>query len=374
LVTSILLLGFLLVQLFLQVGLYFYLRKVSGSPTAVSADVLPPVSVLVAAHNEEDHLLEYIPLLLAQEYPVFELVLINDRSTDGTLNVMQAFAAHHANIRVVDIRRTALTKGGFEKKNALSMGIKVATHDHLVFTDADCRPADNQWLARFGSAFHAGFTFVIGTGFFERTSAFLNALYRLDSARVAVLYFSAAAAGMPYMAVGRSMGYTRELFFEVKGYLKHLHVPSGDDDLFLQSVAKRARIALVPGALTFSQAPSAAGAWVRQRFRHLAAGKRYAATPLAFLWLYELSLLVTTLGMLVFWYVAETRTLWIGFYTALIARYVIFFFNLKRMEALAGTKAYAAKLFWADSILSMWNALISVAYQLSKSARWRKNT
>lgn len=374
-VTSILLLGFLLIQLFFQGFIYHYLRKIGTSASGLSGqDDLPPVSVVVAAHNEEDNLIDHIPLLLEQEYPEFELVLVNDRSTDGTLAVMHAYAARHPNIRIVDIQGPVRHDGTFGKKNALSMGIKAAANDFLVFTDADCRPADSQWLKRLGGRFGTGHTFVIGTGFFEPQPSFLNALYRLESARTAMLYFSGAAAGIPYMAVGRSMGYAKELFFEVRGYLNHMRVPSGDDDLFLQSVAGRARIALVPDALTISKAPSSATGWYRQRLRHLTAGKRYKFAPLALLASYEISLFGTIAGLAVFWYIAEPDWLWQVFYGGVFLRYLLFFLNLHRFESLAGFRGYAAKLFWTDWILSIWNALISVAYQLSKSARWRKNT
>lgn len=374
-VTSILLLGFLLIQIFFQASIYHYLRKIGTSPSDLSGPGnLPPVSVVIAAHNEEDNLIDHVPLILAQDYPEFELVLVNDRSTDGTLAVMHAFAARNPKIRIVEITGPARPDGTFGKKNALSMGIKAAANDFLVFTDADCRPADSQWLKRIGCRYGRGHTFVIGTGLFESKPSFLNALYRLESARTAMFYFSGAAAGVPYMAVGRSMGYSKELFFEVKGFLNHIRVPSGDDDLFLQSVAGRARLALVPDAVTISKAPSSWKEWFGQRLRHLTAGQRYKFVPLALLAAYEISLLGIIAGLAVFWHIAGKDWLWQVFYTGVFSRYVLFFANLHRFERLAGFRGYAAKLFWTDWILSMWNALISVAYQLSKSARWRKNT
>lgn len=237
----------------------------------------PPVSVVICAKNEDDNLTEFLPKVLSQDYPNFEVIVVNDCSWDNTENVIDEFAKIFPNLRKANIKEDPYYKHG--KKFALLVGIKAAQHNHLVLTDADCFPASDQWLRAMAGHFTSKQQIVLGYGAYERGKGLLNKLIRYDSFSIAVQYLSAAAKGKAYMGVGRNLAYTKELFFEQKGFSKHYHINSGDDDLFVNQAAKTDNVAVCSQsqAITYSKPKKKFRDWVIQKSRHLRTAPLYTA-------------------------------------------------------------------------------------------------
>ncbi|WP_175470887.1 glycosyltransferase [Hymenobacter psychrophilus] len=268
-----LLLAAVLVQLYYAV---YYFRAFAARPPepAAAAAADQPVSVLVCARNEHANLVRLLPLLLSQDYPadLLEIILIDDRSTDGSGEL----AAQYPGVRLVTIRSTPA--GLAPKKYALTLGLKTARYERLLFTDADCIPATNQWVRYMQRGFSQPAGLVLGYSAYVPEPGFLNKLVRFETLLTGAQYLSFAWRGRPYMGVGRNLGYTRAVFHSTKGFASHIRTLSGDDDLLVQdAVAAGARVAVVaqPGAHTLSEAAETWGAWWRQKRRHLSAGKQY---------------------------------------------------------------------------------------------------
>ena len=104
-----------------------------------------PVSVIVCAHDEEKNLKELIPQLLAQDYPEFEVIIVDDRSNDATFDFLLAETARDHRLRMVHVNRTPPHANS--KKYALTLGIKASRYEWLLLTDADCRPNGSAWIA-----------------------------------------------------------------------------------------------------------------------------------------------------------------------------------------------------------------------------------
>jgi len=235
-----------------------------------------PISVIVCAKNEEENVIKYIPLLAEQNYPDFEIVLIDDASSDETLEVFEAFEKQYNNIRLVKVANNEAFWGN--KKFALTMGIKAATKEYLLFTDADCYPISNQWIAEMSSNFTMQKTIVLGFGAYEKIpKSFLNKIIRFETVLTALQYFSWARIGSPYMGVGRNLAYKREEFFKVDGYRDHLKIRSGDDDLFINQVAtkKNTTICFTPESFTYSKPKTTFSSWFRQKRRHVSTAEFY---------------------------------------------------------------------------------------------------
>ena len=92
---------------------------------------LEPVSVIICARNEDDNLTEFLPKILTQNYPHFEVLVVNDCSYDNTENVIDEFAKIFPNLKKVNIKEDDYYKHG--KKFAMLVGIKGAAHNNLVF-------------------------------------------------------------------------------------------------------------------------------------------------------------------------------------------------------------------------------------------------
>jgi hypothetical protein len=233
----------------------------------------PPLSVLVAARNASDNLHQYLPTVLAQEYPVFEVLVVNDDSADNTAAVLETLCARFPHLQVL----TLTPKVSPGKKAALQMAIDAARHDWLVFTDADCLPASDQWLRHLAGAMQPGVDIVLGYGPFFPEQTFWGRWVRFEADMAAVTYLSLTQLGMPYMGVGRNVAWRKKLFGDTGGYEAHVHLPGGDDDLMVNAAARRGNTAVVlsPEAFVYSASKSDWTGWLRQKRRHLSAGRAY---------------------------------------------------------------------------------------------------
>lgn len=234
-----------------------------------------PVSLIVCAKNEAENLQKHIPLLQNQNHPNFEIILINDASIDETLEVMEAFAENDSRIQIVNVKNNEAFWAN--KKYALTLGIKRAKNKRLVFTDADCYPASNEWLANMASNFSDKKQLVLGYGAYEKRPGFLNKIIRFETLMTALQYFSYAKAGNPYMGVGRNLAYTSALYYENNGFMSHIKIPSGDDDLFVNEAgtSENTAICVNPEAFTYSLPKKKKKKWLIQKKRHYSTAKLY---------------------------------------------------------------------------------------------------
>lgn len=236
------------------------------------------VSVIICAKNEDDNLTEFLPKVLSQDYPNFEVVVVNDCSWDNTENVIDEFAKIFPNLKKANIKEDAYYKHG--KKFAMLVGIKAAAHNRLLFTDADCYPNSDQWLRNMVNGFGNERDIVVGYGAYEKRSGFLNRLIRYDTFIIAVQYLSAAIKGKAYMGVGRNLAYTKELFFKQKGFSTHYHIQSGDDDLFVNGAAtgKNVNVCVSGDSITYSKPKLSFKDWRVQKARHLTTAPLYTGS------------------------------------------------------------------------------------------------
>jgi glycosyltransferase involved in cell wall biosynthesis len=235
-----------------------------------------PISVIVCAKNEEENVKNFIPLLAEQDYPDFEIVLIDDASSDDTLEVFEEFEKQYPNVRLVKVKNNEAFWGN--KKYALTLGIKAAKKEYLLFTDADCYPASKDWITAMSSQFTLHRTVVLGYGGYEKiANSFLNKLIRFETLLTAIQYFSWAKLGLPYMGVGRNMAYKKEEFFNVNGFIEHIQIRSGDDDLFINQAAngKNVAIAYTPESFTYSKPKTSFKDFFTQKRRHVATANYY---------------------------------------------------------------------------------------------------
>jgi glycosyltransferase involved in cell wall biosynthesis len=235
-----------------------------------------PVSVIVCAKNEEENVKKFVPILASQDYSKFEIVLIDDASSDETLEVFEEFEKKYANVKLVKVENNEAFWGN--KKFALTMGIKAAKYDNLLFIDADCYPNSNQWISEMASHFSKEKTIVLGYGKYQKIKgSFLNKIIRFETLLTATQYFSWAKKGNPYMGVGRNMAYNRSEFFAVNGFVEHMKIRSGDDDLFINQAANAVNTdnCYSLESFTISEPKTTFKSWVVQKRRHVATAKYY---------------------------------------------------------------------------------------------------
>jgi biofilm PGA synthesis N-glycosyltransferase PgaC len=278
---------FLLFQLCFIVQLYYLVNNHSKlAAYKPMEEIVPaniPVSVIISARNEADNLHAFLPAILEQNYPDYEVIVVNDCSYDNSYVVLERFEKQYPHLKVVTITEHDRFKTG--KKFALTLGIKAAKNEHLLFTDADCEPASVNWVARMAANFTTGAQIVIGYSPYIKTGGFLNAFIRFETLKSAINYLSAALVGNTYMGIGRNLAYTKNLFFNAKGFAAHMHIMAGDDDLFVNqnATADNSIIEIHPEAFMYTPSKTTIASWYRQKKRHLGVGKYYKGKHRRFL-------------------------------------------------------------------------------------------
>lgn len=239
-------------------------------------DARPSVSVIVCAKNESYNLRSNIPLLMEQKYPDAQIIVVDDCSTDDTLLVLSELRTRYPDLYYTSIPTdTKFTHG---KKLAVSVGLKAAKHEKIVFIDADCKPASEHWL----TALMEGYTtdkiqLVLGYGRYERCKGLLNLYIRFETFWNAVQYFGFAKAMKPFMGVGRNLSYTKSLYEQSSKFRHHIGILSGDDDLFISEMGKRDNTSIVvkPESQTISEAKHTWRDWFEQKTRHIKTSPLY---------------------------------------------------------------------------------------------------
>jgi len=265
--------GITLLQLVYYVfifGRFSFAKKQNITPKKL------PISIIICAKNEEENIKKYFPTILSQNYPDYEIVLIDDASSDETLELFESYEKQYANVKLVKVQNNEAFWGN--KKFALTLGIKAAKNEYLVFTDADCYPVSTDWLLQISSQFTKEKTIVLGYGAFEKVkNSFVNKIIRFDALLTATQYFSWTKLGKPYMGIGRNLAYKKSEFFNVRGFMDHMKVRAGDDDLFINQAAtsSNTEILFSGDSFTYTEAKTRYKDWIQQKRRNTATAHFY---------------------------------------------------------------------------------------------------
>ena len=247
------------------------------------------VSIIVCARDELANLRDFMQALLTQDYPEYEVIIVNDGSVDDTRTYLEYWQKRYKNLRLTFVPVGA--KVTSTKKLAITLGAKAAQYDYLLLTDADCRPESTHWISEMMSGFQSPIAnhqsqitnhqsqidIVLGFGAYFVKPTLLNRMIQFDTLFNGLQYLGMAAAGHPYMGVGRNLAYSKRLFFAHGGFVGLLDNKAGDDDLFVNREATRQNTAVVctRNSLTWSVPKSSLADWLRQKRRHLSVAPKY---------------------------------------------------------------------------------------------------
>lgn len=358
-------LGFVL-QLFFWLGFFTKLAWYKRSKS--SKQELPAVSIVICARNEYHHLIRHLPQVLEQDYPHFEVVVVNDCSHDDSEEWLDDMARKHKHLKIVHLRQSLNFFHG--KKFPLSMGIKSASYEWLLLTDADCLPESKLWLQNMASAFTADTDVVLGYGAYKQKPGLLNMLIRFDTLHIGMQYLSMALAGKPYMGVGRNLSYRKSVFIKNKGFTAHYKIPSGDDDLFVSQIAHKSNTAVVidEGVRTFSEPKTSFGSWFSQKRRHLSTAKYYKRATKFYLGTYAFSQFA--------FYAGFVWLLWLPFSFlvpagAFLIRLLIQLLITKACMKRLGEKDLLLLSPMAEVFFILLNVILMLLGQLNKKSTWK---
>lgn len=239
-ITNLVVLGcavfFLLVQILYYLIVYgkIAFKKHRFRVDLSKQEEYPPLSVIIAVKNDEYNIKNKLVEILEQDYPKYEVIVVNDASTDDTEYILKGLSVVYPHLKVVNIVENVNKFQG--QKFPISIGIKSAKYEHLVLTKADCKPNSFEWLKYIASGFKSGKEIVLGYAAVENRKGLLNKLIQYDHGMRAMNYLSFALSKKPYLGEGYNLAYKKSLFYKAGGFIKHYNLSSGDDDMFINQV------------------------------------------------------------------------------------------------------------------------------------------
>ena len=359
----------LIISVVIQFGTYWIVyRRIAFYTNKKTAQATDPVSVIICARNESIMLRKNLASILEQDYPSFEVIVVDDCSWDETGLYLEEMSKQYSNLKIVTIKEQEKYRHG--KKFALTLGIKAAKNEILILTDADCQAAGKQWLSLMQRNYTEGKEIVLGYGAYRKSSGLVNTLIRFDALHIAMQYFSAALGGKAYMGVGRNLSYKRTIFFRSKGFAKHNHILSGDDDLFINENATSSNTAIEtdPGSFTYSDSKKTFSAWLLQKTRHMSTARYYKSSQKFSLGLRGMSLFVfyaTLIALFTLQY--EWRILVSLYAFMLLSRFPIFY----RVSSRLKEKDLAWAFPFLEIIHSILQPVFYTANLLTKQKTWK---
>lgn len=248
----------------IQIIYYFYFSSILFQRKKKSITVEEhPISVIIFVKNSAENLKKNLQYVLNQEYSKFEIILINNFSTDTTAQIIEEFKTKNDNITIVDVENTEAFWGS--KKYALTLGIKAAKYNHLLFTKPNSRPTSKYWLAEMSKTFEPEKTIILGYEKFKVKSSLTNILARFHNLIFGMFNFSFLKSSTPFMAFDSNFGYERKTFFKVKGFINHIKIQRGENNLFLKDAARNENVnyAISKDSIVEIDAPDSFISWFR---------------------------------------------------------------------------------------------------------------
>lgn len=330
---------------------------------------LPGISVVISAKNELKNLKKLIPLLLKQQFKSYEIILVDDKSSDDTYDYVIELDQHEANFKLVRIDSTPDHINN--KKYALTIGIRAAKYDYILLTDADCFPESEFWLKEMSHGYTSDKKkYVIGYSQYYKEKGLLNYFIKYETLLTAIQYIGIGLLGNPYMGVGRNMGYRKSFFLENNGFGKYREVVGGDDDLLINRYAKRKNTSFVisPDSTMYSNPKTKLSEFILQKTRHLSVGKHYRATD-------KLLLGFLLISKIIFWgsfiaaimSVFQTNFVLGGFFLAMVSLLTALLVLKKK----TGDKSSIWMLPILDFIFLFYYISIGLKVLFTKKVKWK---
>lgn len=220
----------------------------------IEPKTLPCFSIVIPVHDNAAELKRNLDLILSQNYEQnFEVIVVDESSTDDTEDVLKLLKNRYPQLYVTFIPKSSHYLS--RRKLSLTVGVKAAKYEWLIFTTADCYPKTAQWLKAIAKHCNDGIDMVLGYTPYSRNAKVFHRFYRMLTACYC-LYF--AERGMAYACVGCNITLRKSVFMEHNGFLANLKYLRGEYDFIVNEYAKPKRIAIAieEDAQTVQDAPS----------------------------------------------------------------------------------------------------------------------
>ena len=336
-----------------------------------------PVSVVIAAHNQAEQLRRNLPALLEQDYDKYEVIVVNNASTDHTEDVLKLLELkyphlHHtftpSNSRYISHKRLSLT-----------IGFKSAQYEWVVLTEAGSRPASPLWLKTLSQQFRSGVQIVLGYANYAdrhhlttRKTIFFNLFHQMQ-------FLPWAARHKAYRCHPANVAYRKELFMQHNGFAGDVELVDGAVELLVNrhSTSANTRVAFAPEAKVVCENPESAGAWRQNRLFYMETRRHFRKK-----WLYRRMFNLCQNAPYPFYLltgIALARSIlreeWAG--TGIVSLLFLLLTVWKTVQfnrscRATGERPYYFGLWWYELCLIWWHVCSYISYRLSPRRQFRR--
>lgn len=341
-----------LIQLFYQLLMAHF--SLSGKKKDKPVDYLS-FSIIVPSRNYEENLRELVPTLLEQDYPDFEVVVVDDCSYDGTewyLNELKLQSNKLKTSRIIQ-------ETDFPNALAITIGIRAASKEWLIFLNPLCRVSGKDWLKSFAEELNpkseAAFGFVNYTNSYGSMRKFIK-YENFDSF---ILYGSARYLGLSMPITDMNVAYKREQFLSRRGFAAVLDSPFSENELYLNKISNRSNSVYLQNRSTAVSFVGDTDWYDGMNFKkkQLLLKKKFTVGQSIFLWTNTISRLVFDISMIALLILSPWRIWVAGIWLLKIIHELVWgIVSMKRL----GEKNLFPGLLIFRSIIPLFNSIISI--------------
>ncbi len=342
-----------------------YIFKLKNKYYSTDNDTFTPgVSVIICAKNEIENLKKNLTLFLNQEHSTFEIIVVNDKSTDDSTSYLKKLALSYPNLKLIDIKETP--QGWDSKKWALKKGVAESKHPYLLFSDADCYPKSKLWIKTLANCFQYS-DLVIGYGEYEKRKGFLNSFIQYETYQTAIAMLGLAQKGINFMAVGRNFGVKKKIYLDFN-WGKNQQKTGGDDDLFVSKLKIKPLVCLNKNGHTISYPKENLASYTKQKTRHIAVSNRYSSKAKMIIGLYNLSKFGFYTSLFILLLTNCTITIFIGL---VLFNAFILFYNFVTSTRELNLKLLITRVLYLDIFYTLFLWFIGPYALVAKKIKWK---
>jgi len=241
----------------------------------------PGVSVIIHSDNDAEGLKKALQGVLEQDYPSFEVIVVNDRYTEECQVLIHACKEKYSNLYSTYIPEES--KSLSRKKLAITLAAKAAKNEILLLTEPHCEITSKNWIAKMVRNYSPGIDIVIGYCRVKSKNPYLKRLASFDNLFSVIQYLGKAVSGTPYKGSNRNLSYRKELFFKGKGFSRYMHLQAGEDDLFILENATEKNIQVEIAPESIPDLCTTANQWKDKKMRSMLTSDYYPSKIKLFL-------------------------------------------------------------------------------------------
>lgn len=238
----------------------------------------PPLSVIIVTKDSASMLKDNLPAILEQDYPEFEVIVVNDESAGEDEDILKILGSRYRHLYRTFIPKSARYVS--RKKLGVAMGIKASKYDWIVVTEPYCKPESKDWLKSLSRNFVPGTDIVLGYCNYSYGKGIFAKRIIADMLMVSMRFLGKAIGGNPYMGIGRNMAYRKEIYLQHKGFSNQLTLTRGDDDLFINEIAdsRNTKVCVDSNSIMRMPLPKYKKTWRDDKIGYEVTGNHYKGT------------------------------------------------------------------------------------------------